>query len=116
MANVRIFAEELLVVGALCSLSVAGCAGGGMPTAPTASPGSVTAVPLRFTGSETVQAAEGLRKKPDNRFVTCFPPDGSFLQISIEAMGGVNEAVQYCHQVLNGKTGGVVKAPPPDVP
>ena len=73
MANVRIFAEELLVVGALCSLSVAGCAGGGMPTAPTASPGSVTAVPLRFTGSETVQAAEGLRKKPDNSFAEAMP-------------------------------------------
>ena len=117
MAKVRNFASELLVVGVLCSLSLGGCAGGAAPTAPTASSGAATGAPFRFTGTDTsIQPGAGLRKKPDNRFVTCFPADGSFLQISTEAMGGVDEAVHYCRNVLNGKTGGVVKAPPPDVP
>ena len=116
MANVRIFADKLLV-GALCSLSLAACTGGASPTAPTASPGVTPGVLSSFTRSEVpVQAPAALRKKSDNRFVTCSPADGSFVQISVEAMGGVNQAVQHCHKVLNGKSGGVVKAPPPEVP
>jgi len=115
MANV-FFAGKALVAGAVCSLFLVGCTGGASPVAPTASfaPASATLSPLARTAGP-VQAAS-LRKKSDDRFITCFPDDGSFLQISVEAIGGVNEAVQYCHKVLNGKTGGVEKAPAPEVP
>lgn len=117
MAKVRNVVGKVLVAVAMCSLSFAGCSSAPSPTAPTASldAGSQGLTPvMRARGP--VDAVSALRKGPDDRFVTCFPPDGSFLQISIVAMGGVNDAVQYCHKVLNGKSGGMVKAPPPVVP
>lgn len=117
MAKVRNVVGKMLAAAAVCSLSLAGCTGAASPIAPTASSNS-TPVALAPTArtEAPIQSVAGLRKKPDDRFIICLPPDGSFHQISVEAMGGTNEAVQYCHKVLDGKSGGIVKAPPPDVP
>ena len=117
MAKVPNVVAKVLVFGAVCSSSLTGCSNGSSPTAPTTSLGSSSQGLSPFTRTlAPVEAGSALRKGPDNRFVTCYPPDGSFLQISIVAMGGVDEAVQYCHKELNGKSGGVVKAPPPELP
>ena len=117
MAKVPNVIAKVLVAGAVCSSSFAGCSGGPSPTAPTTSLGSSSQGLAPFTRTlAPVEAGSALRKGPDSRFVTCYPPDGSFLQISVVAFGGVDEAVQYCHKVLDGKSGGVVKAPPPDEP
>ena len=117
MAKARNMVGKMLAAGAVCSLSFAGCTGAASPIAPTASSNSISPalVPTARTAAP-IQSSAGLRKKADDRFLICLPADGSFLQISLEAMGGMNEAVQYCHKVLDGKSGGIVKAPPPDVP
>jgi hypothetical protein len=117
MAKVRNVVGKMLAAGAVCSLSLAGCTGAASPIAPTApsnSP-SVALVPAARTEAP-IQPVAGLRKKPDDRFLICLPADGSFHQFSLEAMGGMNEAMQYCHKVLDGKSGGIVTAPPPEAP
>jgi hypothetical protein len=106
-----------LAIGALCGLVLTGCAGTASPIGPSAmnQPGGAGLPTINGSLSQRSlgdlsSLAQG--QGAENRFLVCYPPDGSFHQLSVHVLG-MSGAVQHCLKVMNGRVGGVIRSPVP---